>query len=102
MTTGNDELFIGSTSGLVRILNRNFKVVRSFHATDAEDASIVHLKKVPGTSLLVTLAENLSSEPVLKVWALDRIEKKTNAPRCLCSVSVANQKKQFPVRNSSE
>ena len=33
----------------------------------------------------------------MKVWALDKPEKKTGTPRCLCTVSVQNGRKQFPV-----
>lgn len=56
------------------------------------------MKQVEGTSLLVTIAEDLSSEPVLKVWALDKTEKKTGAPRCQSTLSIQNGRRQFPVR----
>jgi hypothetical protein len=39
----------------------------------------------------------MSSEPVLKVWALDKLVKKTNMPTCLSTLSVNNGRKQFPV-----
>jgi hypothetical protein len=55
------------------------------------------MKQINGTSLLVTVAEDLSNEPVLKVWALDT-EKKDGGPRCLSTVSVQNARRQFPVR----
>lgn len=55
------------------------------------------MKQVNGTALLVTIAEDLSNEPVLKVWALDKTEKKTGAPKCLSSLGVHNGRKQFPV-----
>jgi hypothetical protein len=44
--------------------------------------------------------EDLSNEPVLKVWALDKTEKKTGNPRCQSTVSIHNGRKQFPVRCS--
>ena len=50
-----------------------------------------------GTALLVTISEDLSNEPVLKVWALDKIEKKTGAPKCLSTLGIHNGRKQFPV-----
>ena len=59
--------------------------------------SITHLKQVEGTSLLVTIMEDLSSEPVLKVWALDKLDKKTGAPRCQSSLTVNNGRKKYPV-----
>lgn len=46
----------------------------------------------------MTIAEDLLNEPVLKVWALDKPEKKTGAPTCLSTVSVQNGRRQFPVR----
>ena len=41
--------------------------------------------------------EDLSGEPVLKVWALDKPVKKTGMPTCLSSVTISNGRKQFPV-----
>lgn len=55
------------------------------------------MKQIDGTLLLVTIAEDLLNEPVLKVWGLDKPEKKTGAPQCLSTVSVQNAKRQFPV-----
>lgn len=43
------------------------------------------------------MQEDMSSEPVLKVWALDKLVKKTNTPSCLSTVSINNGRKQFPV-----
>jgi hypothetical protein len=55
------------------------------------------MKQVHGTSLLVTISEDLSNEPVLKVWALDKVEKRTNAPRCQSTLNIHNGRKQFPI-----
>ncbi|KIW82030.1 hypothetical protein Z517_05057 [Fonsecaea pedrosoi CBS 271.37] len=96
LTTGADSLYLGTSAGSVRILSRALKIVRTFQASDAPDASVTHLRHVPNTPFLVTISENLSSEPSLKVWALDKIEKKTGAPRCLCTISVQNGRRQFP------
>jgi hypothetical protein len=76
-------------------LSQAFKTIRTFKAYDA--ASITHMKQVHGTSLLVTIAEDLSNEPLLKVWALDKLEKKTGTPRCQCTLSIHNGRKQFPI-----
>jgi vacuolar protein sorting-associated protein 11 len=99
LTTGSDSLFLGDSNGDVQILSRALRVVRSFHAADAPShGSITHLKQIESTSLLVTISEDLSSDPVLKVWALDKEEKKTKGPKCLCSIGVQNGRRQFPVR----
>jgi len=94
--SGSDSLFLGSYDGYVRIVGSSWKVVRSFQAHDV--GSITHMRQVEGTSMLVTVAEDLSNEPVLKVWALDRVVKKTGMPTCLSTVTINNGKKQFPVR----
>ncbi|KAI9843512.1 MAG: hypothetical protein M1837_006266 [Sclerophora amabilis] len=93
--SGSDTVFLGSSDGFVRILSQAFKVVRSFRAHDT--GSITQMKQIEGTSLLVTVSEDLSSEPVLKVWALDKTEKKTGAPRCQSTLSIHNGRKQFPI-----
>lgn len=97
LTAGSDSLFLGSSDGSVRILSRALKVVRSFQVADAPDASVTHLRQIPNTAFLVTISENLSSDPSLKVWALDKTEKKTDAPKCLCTIGVQNGRRQFPV-----
>ncbi|EXJ94412.1 hypothetical protein A1O1_02806 [Capronia coronata CBS 617.96] len=97
LTTGYDSLFLGNSDGSVRILSRALKVVRSFRASDVADAPVTHLRQLPNTPILVTISENLSSDPLLKVWALDKTEKKTGAPRCLCTIAVQNGRRQFPV-----
>ena len=71
-------------------------MVRTFKAHDT--GPITHMKQVDGTALLVTIAENSSNDPIVKVWALDKTEKKTGAPKCLSSLGVHNGRKQFPVR----
>ena len=52
---------------------------------------------MPDTAYIVTLADDLSHEPELKVWTLDQIEKKTGNPKCLCSLTVQNGRKNSPV-----
>ena len=80
-------------------MSRSFKTVKTFNAHGA--GSITHMKQVHGTSLLVTISEDLSNEPVLKVWALDRPDKKTGIPLCRSTVHIKNSKKQFPVSVST-
>ncbi|KAL8705066.1 MAG: hypothetical protein Q9201_001792 [Fulgogasparrea decipioides] len=93
--SGSENLFLGSSDGQVRILSSTFKIVRTFHAHVS--GSITHIKQVEGTSLLVTISEDLSNEPELKVWALDKPDKKTGGPKCLSSLSISNGRKQFPI-----
>ncbi|KAJ2902480.1 putative vacuolar membrane protein [Zalerion maritima] len=93
--SGSDSLFVGSFDGFVRIIGPSWKIVKSFQAHDV--GTITHMRQVEGTSLLVTIAEDLSNEPVLKTWALDKLEKKTGLPKCLSVVHVNNARKQFPI-----
>ncbi|EEP79806.1 conserved hypothetical protein [Uncinocarpus reesii 1704] len=93
--TGSDNLFLGTTDGFIHILSQTFKVIRSFKAYDT--GSITHMKQIASTSYLVTLSEDLSNDPVLKVWALNEADKKTGDPRCCSTKSVHNKKRQFPV-----
>ena len=39
----------------------------------------------------------MSSEPVLKVWSLDKPVRKTGLPTCLSELRIKNGQKQFPV-----
>lgn len=95
VASGSDNFFVGAPDGTLRLLDQTFKPVQSFKAHDG--SGITNIRQIPGTSLLVTIGEDLSSEPVLKVWALDKPDKKSGIPLCLCTVTVQNGRKQFPV-----
>lgn len=56
-----------------------------------------NIHQIPDTPYLLTLSEDLSHEPELKVWNLDQNEKKTGYPKCLCTLTVQNGRKNFPV-----
>ncbi|KAH7021144.1 vacuolar membrane protein [Microdochium trichocladiopsis] len=92
---GSDSLFLGSDDGYVYIVGPSWKVMRSFRAHDTD--RITHMRQVEGTSLLLTISEDLSSEPLLRVWALDKIVKKTGLPTCLSELRINNGRKQFPI-----
>ena len=92
---GVNGVFVGTPDGHLRTLNQSFKTTQLFKAH--ETGSIRHIVAIAKTSYLLTLAEDLPNEPELKVWALDKPEKKTGTPRCLCTVAVQNGRKQFPV-----
>ncbi|KAK4185817.1 vacuolar protein sorting-associated protein 11 [Podospora australis] len=104
--SGSESLFLGSYDGTVRIVGPSWKVLRTFVASEQQHGAITHMLQVEGTSLLVTLAEGdmvggdgaaTAAGPVLKVWALDKLNKKTGIPTCLSTVVVNNGKKPFPV-----
>ena len=93
--SGSDNLFVASNDGHVRIISQAFKVVRTWKAHDT--GTITQMKQVDDTALLVSISEDLLNEPLLKVWALDKTEKKTGAPKCLSTLAIQNGRKQFPV-----
>lgn len=94
--SGSSNLFLGGDNGYVRIVGPSWKVVRSFRAHEV--GSIKHMRQVEGTSVLVTVAEELGAgEPILKVWALDKPEPKTGMPTCLSTITINNGKKPFPI-----
>ncbi|KAF2149049.1 vacuolar protein sorting-associated protein 11 [Myriangium duriaei CBS 260.36] len=95
IAAGQNNIFVGSPDGHLRLLNQSFKTVQSFKVH--ESSNVTHITPVPNSSYLVTLSEDLSNEPELKVWALDKPEKKTGIPKCLSTVSVQNGRRQFPV-----
>ncbi|KAK2592496.1 Vacuolar protein sorting-associated protein 11 [Conoideocrella luteorostrata] len=92
---GSDNLFLGGNDGSVSIISKSWKVVKKFQAHDA--GQVTHMRQVEGTSLLITVAEDLSSEPILKAWALDKLVKKTNMPTCLSTLPINNGRRQFPI-----
>ncbi|KAF2217131.1 hypothetical protein CERZMDRAFT_93188 [Cercospora zeae-maydis SCOH1-5] len=95
VSSGKNNVFVGMPTGHVHLLDQAFKSVRSWKAHDA--GSVTRIVQVHDTAYLITLAETLQHEPELKVWTLDQNEKKTGFPRCLCSLTVQNGRRNFPV-----
>lgn len=91
---GPKNIFAGTPSGLIHSLDQSFKASRSWKA---HEANVSHIKHIEDSSYLVSLAEDLVHEPELKVWALDQTEKKSTSPKCLCTLTVQNGRKNFPV-----
>ncbi|KIN01275.1 hypothetical protein OIDMADRAFT_41873 [Oidiodendron maius Zn] len=82
--SGSENVFLGSYDGTVRILSSAFKIVRSFQAHDT--GAITNMKQ-----------EDVTNEPVLKVWALDKPVKNTGLPTCQSMLSISNGRKPFPI-----
>ncbi|OQO09495.1 hypothetical protein B0A48_04897 [Cryoendolithus antarcticus] len=95
VAAGADRIYAGTPDGTIHSLDQSFKPSRTWQAHSS--GSVSHIRQLPGTSYLLSIAEDLVHEPELKVWALDQLEKKTQQPRCLCTVSIQNGRKNFPV-----
>jgi tetratricopeptide (TPR) repeat protein len=95
VVAGSNNIFIGTPDGIIKVLDHNFKLTRSWRVH--ENGSVTHIRHISDTSYLVTFAEDLIHEAELKVWNLDQNEKKTGDPKCLCSLAVQNGRKNSPV-----
>ncbi|KAI9666733.1 MAG: hypothetical protein M1831_001508 [Alyxoria varia] len=93
---GTSSLFAGTSNGRVFQLSQAFKIIRAFDASEG-GAPITHMTQPNGTQFMLTVAEDLSNDPVLKMWALDKPEKKTGLPQCLATVNIQNGRQQFPI-----
>jgi len=94
IAAGSENIFTGTPDGFIHSLDKSFKSARSWKA---HDANVSHIKHIEDTSYLLSIAEDLVHEPELKVWTLDQTEKRTGNPKCLCTVTVQNGRKNFPV-----
>lgn len=92
---GSNNILVGTDDGTVNCLDQNFKLARSWRAHEA--GSVNNIKQIPNTSYVLTLAEDLIHEPELKVWNLDQTERKSGHPKLLCTLTVQNARKNFPV-----
>lgn len=96
LCTGSGSIFIGTGDGRVDVVSKALRTVQSFQAYE-ETGRVTFMKQPKGTSMLVTLCEDAPQEPMLKVWALDKLDKHTSTPALQCTVNIHNGKKQFPV-----
>lgn len=92
---GSTNVLVGTNDGTVQCLDQNFKLTQAWRAH--ESGSVNNIKHIPDTAYVLTLAEDLVREPELKVWNLDQTERKTGHPKCLCTLTVQNARKNFPV-----
>ncbi|CAD6502529.1 BgTH12-05120, partial [Blumeria graminis f. sp. triticale] len=96
VSSGIKNLFLGTRDGSVHILSPEFKTVRIFKAHTS--GTVTHIMQVEKKKkLLITASEDIPNEPILKVWALYKPVKKTDAPTCLSTLSLRNGRKPFPI-----
>ncbi|KAK9481024.1 hypothetical protein V1514DRAFT_65848 [Lipomyces japonicus] len=95
LCSGSGSLFLGTTKGVVKIVSQSLKLQVSFVAHD-NGATITHISQVPDTAYLITIAESESVEPQLKIWSLDKADKKSDGPKCNTSINI-HTKKILPI-----
>jgi vacuolar protein sorting-associated protein 11 len=87
-------LLVADTHGSIHVLDKDFEPVRSWVAHVG--GRVTHMIERKG--VLVTLGEedNVRS-PLLKIWELEKIDKKTNSPNLLRSVKTQQSNRPHPV-----
>ncbi|KNC99120.1 tethering complex subunit PEP5 [Spizellomyces punctatus DAOM BR117] len=93
-TNGRGHLFFGDATGAIIILNHALSVVFSFQA---HDRRVTHLKHMKYRNQLVSIGEDESGIPIVKVWNLDKPDKAAKTPILQRSSKIQYGHKVFPV-----
>ncbi|KAH7108049.1 hypothetical protein BKA62DRAFT_648793 [Auriculariales sp. MPI-PUGE-AT-0066] len=87
-------LLLADLQGLIHVLDRDFEPVRSWAAHVG--GRVTHMVEQKG--ILVTLGEEDSvRHPLLKIWDLNRTDKRTGYPVLLRSVKVQHDNRPHPI-----
>lgn len=89
-------MFFATTDAVIREFDQGFQLIHSFTAYEP-GWSITFLRYLPGTSLLLSIGELTGIGPMIKLWNLDKRDKKTNDPNCHATVHVSNGDNTFPI-----
>lgn len=85
-----------SATPIVKEFDQDLTFKQSWTAYEP-DYNLTYLRYLKGTSLLLTIAELLGVGPVIKLWNLEKRDKKTNEPHCHAIVKVTNGDNTFPI-----
>ncbi|BFZ62617.1 Vacuolar protein sorting-associated protein 11 [Saitoella coloradoensis] len=91
--SGGGHVFVGDRNGRIHILNDKFQVIRAF--TAHQDGGVTHLLH-NGRDLLLSIGDDNVAGPHLKLWQLDKIDKKTGVPR-IATTYVLRRGEPFPI-----
>lgn len=72
ITASISYLIVCNSSSVVKIIDKNFSILKSFNAYDI-DYSVNFAECIPNSNLLVTLAECQGSPAILKLWDLNKL-----------------------------
>jgi len=93
-TNGRGHLIFGDSAGLITLVNYSLNLNYSY---PAHPSSITHVKIMKYKNILVSVGEDESNVPNIKVWNLDKINKNTKSPVCLRTIKVNHTGKISPV-----
>jgi len=93
-TNGRGHLIFGDSAGLITLVNYSLNLNYSY---PAHPSSITHVKIMKYKNILVSVGEDESLVPNIKVWNLDKMNKNTKTPVCLRTIKVNHAGKISPV-----
>jgi len=93
-TNGRGHLIFGDSAGLITLVNYSLNLNYSY---PAHPSSITHVKIMKYKNILVSVGEDESLVPNIKVWNLDKMNKNTKSPVCLRTIKVNHAGKISPV-----
>jgi hypothetical protein len=101
-------VLLGDSKGTIRILSKSWNVVMSFPAY--ERGRVTHMKRFKNNSTLITIGvppsfiwtvpddeDTALADAVLKIWMLDKHDKKTKGPQLLTTITINTPSPPFPV-----
>lgn len=89
VTPGIATVFIANSGGYIKEFTKDLLLKDIFKAYDS-DYSILHLKYLVGTSLLLSVGTKQGSPTLVHLWDLEKRDKKTDEPHCHSTVTVNN------------
>ncbi|KAJ3114405.1 Vacuolar protein sorting-associated protein 11, partial [Nowakowskiella sp. JEL0407] len=92
--SGKGHLFFGDKSGNIIVLNHYLSVVLNW---SAHPNKVTNLIKLSAKNLLVSVGEDESGVPIVKVWNLDKLDKNTRNPVLSRSNKIQLGSRVFPV-----
>lgn len=72
ITSTASYLVIATKNSFIKVISKEFTLLKTFIAYDL-DYRIGYMKSLPGSNLLVTLAERQGSPSILKLWDLNKL-----------------------------
>lgn len=89
-------VFFATTNSVIREFDQDLQLTHSFTAYEP-GWTVSFLRYLSGTSLLLSIGELIGTGPIIKLWNLDKRDKKTNDPNCHTIVHVSNGDNTFPI-----